>query len=180
MQKENIRYGLTRSEDKRNHLEEAYWDTNEATLNWEPLSNRLLYFHTGKHYQGSNEWLYQVEAAYADQHHLDYEEHMYLYDNYREGELWEERALELRYRGPYCDQIPFGDEAFDAVVKDKERYEEDLYYSCYCHSHYEHLEYQINIYERHGLVPEDEEIKPIKERELICFPWQGVTSYTKH
>ena len=59
---------------------------------------------------------------------------------------------------------------------DKDQRDHQFYYRCEMqwHSHYEPLDYQILIYERHGLVPRDQDIKPTKEREVICFPWQGL------
>jgi len=92
------------------------------------------------------------------------------YYPWHEEQLWKERA----YSGP------LGDEAFKQKAKDEE-YGEWEYWRYYQDDiHFEPLEYQINIYERHGLVPKDEEIKPVKKREPICFPWQGVTVYTRY
>ena len=96
------------------------------------------------------------------------------------SEAWEDRALELRYAGEHCDQIPFGAGAFYQMDKDQEygdweyrkRYDSDI--------HFEPLEYQIKIYETHGLVSKGEELKPIKERGLVCFPWQGPTAYSRY
>ena len=100
-----------------------------------------------------------------------------------EEEMWQERALELRYSGPNCDQIPFGDEAFDAMDSYYADYERDYRYEWQWHIFCDSLEYQIEIYEQYGLVPRDQDIeptKPTKERERVCFPWQGVTVYTRH
>jgi hypothetical protein len=92
------------------------------------------------------------------------------YYPWHEEQLWKEHA----YSGP------LGDEAFEKM--DKDQRDHQFYYRCEMqwHSHYEPLDYQILIYERHGLVPKDEEIKPVKKREPICFPWQGVTVYTRY
>lgn len=95
-------------------------------------------------------------------------------------ELWQDRALELRYSGPNCDQIPFGDESFDAMETHYDEAEYDYWEYYQCDIHYEPVEDQIKIYEIHGLVSKDEEPKPIKERDPICFPWQGVTVYTRY
>ena len=94
------------------------------------------------------------------------------------SETWEERALERDYRGPYCDQIPFGSTAFDAMATHYDDDERD--YIAVYGSLAENLKNELKIYETHGLVSKGEEPKPIKERGLVCFPWQGPTAYSRY
>jgi len=120
---------------------------------------------------------FELRAAYYEKmeqaERILKEEGTLTYYPWHEEQLWKERALEI-YSGP------FGDEAFKQKAKD-EAYGEWEYWQRYqCDIHFESLEYQINIYERHGLVPKDEEIKTVKKREPTCFPWQGVTAYTRY
>lgn len=186
--RQRIRYGLSRSEDKRVNLIDACEELLETFV----PPKKLSFWEVCRQQDRLKGWLAydepeavrlrEIEEAW-DSHYNDCPRCGYTHcDCYHwlDEDPWYERDLERRYLSEYCDQIPFGDSAFHAM--DRHKKDIDLEYWDYYndHIHYEPLEYQINIYERQGLVPIEEEIKPTKEREVICFPWQGVTVYTRH
>jgi len=185
--RQRIRYGLSRSEDKRVNLIDACEELLETFV----PPKKLSFWEVCRQQDRLKGWLAydepeavrlrEIEDAW-DSHYNDcprcgYERCDCYYWNTLEN-VWYERDMERRYVSEYCDQIPFGDSAFHAMETHYD-YDERCYIAVYG-SVSANTKEEIETYEQQGLVPRDQDIKPTKEREVICFPWQGVTVYTRH
>ena len=109
-----IRYGRARGEDKRNGLLDA---CEEMLEDFKPFRIVLKYEEVNYPWESSDPEIrkrWEVGEAW-DQHEWDDD---WYYSRGCWFESWEDWEMEKEHRGPYCDPIPHGEQAHEAMERE--------------------------------------------------------------